>query len=98
LPSTVDDVSPPEEEGGGEVAVLVVGGIAPPAGGVEDDLVLEELEHAARNTPHTMSAPQIRDLAEGLTSSSSRPLRRCSSLRLFRAMGSSGPGRGRMAD
>jgi hypothetical protein len=78
--------------------MLVVGEITPPAGGVEDDVVLEELEHAARDMPPTMSATQIRNLAEGLTSSSSRPFRRCSYRRQYHAMASLGPGPGRMAD
>jgi hypothetical protein len=73
LPSTVDEVlpSPPEgcDEVGGGVLVLDV---SVAAGGVLV-VVLDELEHAARSTPHTMIAPLIRKLAARFIPSSLRP-------------------------
>jgi hypothetical protein len=63
LPSTVDEVFPPPEgsdEVGGGVLVLVD---SVPAGGVLV-VVLDELEHAARSTPHRMIAALNRNAAE----------------------------------
>src|SRR5436305_12516955 len=55
-----------------------VGASVPPAGGLLVDAVLEELEQAASRSPHTITAPQIHNLAERLIPSSSRALRACS--------------------